>query len=336
VKAGLHHGVKDGLRAASGVLALLLVWCALLSPIVPVRAEELIDLDIRAAMLKRKDGLITRTETVYNDIFVTKYQTLLTMTFHWKGYYFQESQINLADPDDMPMLYGRALSVATIYPPDVKRVLVLGLGGGGLSSYLGRFLPDAVIDSVELDPGVIDAAKKYFGMRETSRSRLIEGDGRVFLNRHSEPYDLIVVDAFTGSYIPFHLMTKEFYRLLRDRLTPHGVAAFNIIPGTKLYDSNLRTLKSVFDRLDLYQSNDEAAGGRSVIVMAPRDPADAEGLKEKAVATQERYKFKFDVAKLATDWRIELPKEIKGDELTDDFAPVNVYDAFGRRYRKKN
>jgi hypothetical protein len=48
------------------------------------------------------------------------------------------------------------------------------------------------------------------------------------------------------------------------------------------------------------------------------------------------YKFKFDVAKLAADWRIELPKELTGDEITDDFAPVNVYDAFSRRYRKKN
>jgi spermidine synthase len=332
----LHHRVKEGLRAASGALALLLVSCALLAPSSPTRAENLIDLDIRAAMLKRKDGLITRTETVYNDIFVAKHQNLLTMTFQWKGYFFQESKINLADPDDLPMLYGRAMTIAAIYPPDVKRVLMLGLGGGGLSTYLGRFLPDATIDSVELDPGVIDAAKKYFGIRETSKSRLIESDGRVFLNRHSEPYDLIEIDAFTGSYIPFHLMTKEFYRLVRDRLTPHGVAAFNIIPGTKLFDSNLRTLKSVFDRLDLYQSNDEAAGGRSVIVMAPRDPADAENLKDKAAAAQERYKFKFDVAKLATDWRIELPKELKGDELTDDFAPVNVYDAYGRRYKKKN
>jgi spermidine synthase len=160
---------------------------------------------------------------------------------------------------------------------------------------------------------------------------LLESDGRVFLNRHSEPYDLIVADAFTGSYIPFHLMTQEFYRLVRDRLAPNGVAAFNILPGTKLYDSNVRTLKTVFDRIDLYH----AGGDWGVIVMAPLDRvADDETLTQKAVAAQERYKFRFDVAKLATAWRIELPKELKGDLLTDDFAPVNVYDAYGRRYRK--
>src|SRR5262249_42956275 len=156
-------------------------------------------------------------------------------------------------------------------------------GGGSLSTYLGRFLPDAVIDTVELDPGVIDAAKKYFGLRETSKSRLVESDGRVYLNRHHNPYDLIIVDAFSRSYIPFHLMTKEFYGLVRERLAPRGVATFNIIPATKLYDSNVRTLKIAFNHVDLYHAGVYNSGEDSVIVMAPRDGVpDVEVLKQKA------------------------------------------------------
>src|SRR5262249_51187265 len=157
---------------------------------------------------------------------------------------------NLADPDDLPMRYARLISIAAVYPREVKRVLILGLGGGAIPTYLGRFMPEVTIDSVELDPAVIDVAKKYFGMRDTSKSRLIDSDGRVFLKRRSDTYDVIMVDAFHGSYIPFHMMTKEFYALVRERLAPHGVAVFNIMPGNRLYDSNLRTLKTVFDRLD--------------------------------------------------------------------------------------
>ena len=144
--------------------------------------------------------------------------------------WYSRSQVNLADPDDFPMLYARVVERAAIFPQDIKRVLVLGLGAGSIPVYLDRFLPDAAIDTVELDPGVIDVAKKYFGLRETKKFHLIESDARVFLNRHTEPYDLIMVDAYTGSYIPFHLMTKEFYQLVRDRLAPHGVAAVNILP----------------------------------------------------------------------------------------------------------
>jgi len=311
----------------------LLMPCALLFSVSSVRAEAVFDPQIRAAMLKRKDGQIAHIETSYNDIFVVKYQNLLSMTFHQKRYYYQESQINLVDPDDLPMLYVRALSVTAMYPQHVKRVLILGLGGGAMSTYLGRFLPETIIDTVELDPGVIDTARKFFGVRETSELHFIESDGRVFLNRHKEPYDIIVVDAFNGSSIPFHMMTKEFYSLVRERLAPGGVAGFNIIPGTKLYDSTLITLKNTFDRIDLYR----AGGAFNVVVMAPRDPVDdGEVLKQKAAATQERYGFRFDIGKLAADWRIEMPNLSKGALLTDDFAPVNVLDTYGRRYKQKN
>jgi spermidine synthase len=321
-------------RAQLGALVVLLAAHVLLLPVSPLLAEELFDPRIRASMLAHKDGLITHVETIYNDVFVGKEQNVLKLTFQWKGWYFYESQVNLADPDDLPMLYPRAMSIAAIYPQDIKRVLILGLGAGSIPVYLGRFLPDATIDTVELDPGVIDVAKKYFGLLETNRFHLIESDGRVFLNRHTEPYDLIMADAFTGSYIPFHMMTKEFYQLVRDRLAPHGVAAINIIPSEKLYDSNVRTLKLAFDNLDFFNSGERVLSESNVIVLGRLDPfTEAEAL-QKAVAAQERYKFRFDVSQLVTARRIAVPKAPTGEVLTDDFAPVDVYDAYDRRYRR--
>ena len=91
--------------------------------------------------------------------------------------------MNLVDGDDLPMLYARVVGLAAVYPQDIKRVLVLGLGGGAVPLYLARSLPDATVDSVEVDPGVIEAAKKYFGLRETERFHLIESDGRIYLNQ---------------------------------------------------------------------------------------------------------------------------------------------------------
>ena len=140
------------------------------------------------------------------------------------------------------MRYTQVMTVGVLYPPEVKRVLMIGLGGGSISTYLGRHMPEASIDTVEIDPGVITAAKKYFGMKETPRVRYLEGDGRVFLNRHKDTYDLILVDAFHGGYVPFHLLTREFYTLVKQRLAPGGAAAFNVHDGTKLYASTLLTL----------------------------------------------------------------------------------------------
>jgi spermidine synthase len=331
----LLAGSRAGGRARLGGLVVLVATSLLSMPASPLSAEELFDAQIRADLLKHKDGLISHTETAYNDIFVGKVQTLLKMSFQWKGWYFYESAVNLADGDDLPMLYARVVGLAAIYPQDVKRVLVLGLGGGAVPLYLARFLPDATVDSVEVDPGVIEAAKKYFGLRETERFHLIEGDGRLYLNRHSEKYDIIVLDAFSGSYIPFHMMTKEFYQLVREHLAPHGVVAINILPSVKLYDSNVRTLKLVFDNLDFFDSGNPTVEETNVIVFGRLDAASEEQQRQQAAAAQQRYKFHFDLSELIAARRIATPKVGTGEVFTDDFAPVNVYDALGRRYRRQ-
>jgi spermidine synthase len=320
-------------RAQAGVLAAPLLACGLLLASVPAEAQEPFDADARAEMLKRKDGLVAHIETVYNDIFVGKYQSTLKLTFQWKGWYTFQSEANLADPDDLPLRYTRVMSLGAIYPPEIKRVLVLGLGGGSISVYLHRFLPAAAIDAVELDPGVIGVAKKYFGVRETARLHLIESDGRVFLNRHADLYDLIIVDTFTGSYIPFHMMTKEFYQLVRSRLAPHGVVVFNILPAEKLFPSNVRTLKAAFDNLDFFNSGDRSLDMTSVLVIGRLDPSSEAEAAQKAAAAQERYQFRFDVSELVRTRRMD-PGAAKGDVLTDDFAPANVLGEYGRKYRR--
>src|SRR5215813_6468482 len=232
-----------------------LVLIALAAPVVPAgRADNLIDEGVRVAMLERADGRLAHIETPYNDVFITKRQHQLVMSFQLKGWDYTESVSNLLDPDDLPLRYAQVMTIATIYPEAPRKILMLGLGGGSISSYLGRFMPEAAITTVEIDPGVITAAKTYFGLRETERMRYHAGDGRVFLNRNSELYDLILLDAYRGGYVPFHLLTREFYTLVKQRLTPGGAAAFNVHDGSKLYASTVRTLGEVFAALDLYPS----------------------------------------------------------------------------------
>jgi spermidine synthase len=332
----LLAGSRAGGKPRLGGLVVLVATSLLSMPASPLSAEELFDPQIRADLLKHKDGLIAHTETPYNDIFVSRVKTLLKMSFQWKGWYFYESAVNLVDADDLPMLYARVVGLAAIYPHDIKRVLVLGLGGGAVPLYLARSLPDATVDSVEVDPGVIEAAKKYFGLRETDRFHLIEGDGRIYLTRHSEKYDIIVLDAFSGSYIPFHMMTKEFYQLVREHLAPHGAVAINILPSVKVYDSNVRTLKLVFDNLDFFDSGDPTVEETNVIVFGHMDAASEEQQRQQAAAAQQRYKFHFDLSQLIAARRIPTPKAANGEVFTDDFAPVNVYDALGRRYRRQH
>jgi spermidine synthase len=295
------------------------------------RSESLVDDAIRADMLKRPNGRLAHIETEYNDIFITKRQDHLVMSFQVKGWDYTESVTNLSDPDDLPLRYAQVMTIATIYPEQPRRILMLGLGGGSISGYLGRFMPEAAITTVEIDPGVITAAKTYFGLRETERMRYRAGDGRVFLNRSNELYDLILLDAYRGGYVPFHLLTREFYTLVKQRLAPGGAAAFNVHDGSKLYASTVKTLGDVFPALDLYPT-----GAGEVIAVATAAPLAKETLQSRAAAAQERHGFRFALPRILAR-RMDQPRAqaADGDVITDDFAPADVYDVMGKDPRRR-
>jgi spermidine synthase len=321
---------RPGVRGARGLGAALIGTCLMLSSAHMSQADELLDAQVRADMLAHKDGAIAHLETEYNDIYISKQRAELTMSFQLKGWDYTESITNLKDPDDLPLKYTHSMTLGVIYPPQVERVLMLGLGGGTISTYLGRHMPQLAIDVVEIDPAVVSAAKKYFGIRETDKVRYLEGDARVFLNRHKEPYDLVLVDAFHGGYVPFHLLTKEFYALLKQRLTGGGAAAFNVHDGTKLYASTVLTLGAVFGDVHLYPSGE---GEVIAIVTAGPAPA-ADALAARAAALQDSHKFRFPLPQLLARRSDKKPAQ-KGELLTDDFAPVNLYDTIGDRKNRK-
>jgi spermidine synthase len=298
-------------RARTPMLAAAMIALAALAPAIPAaRAENLIDEGVRAAMLKRPDGQIAHVESEYNDIYIRKRRGELTMSFQLKGFDYTESVTNLRDPDDLSLRYAQTMTIATIYPAELKKILMIGLGGGSISTYFGRFMPEVRIDTVEIDRRVIQVAKTYFGLRETERVRYLDGDGRVFLNRNKGLYDLILLDAYRGGFVPFHLLTKEFYALLKERLTPGGVIASNVHDGT---------------------------GAGEVIAIASMSPSpDKEALASRAAALQERYKFRHPLADQLRR-RMENPRAqaAQGELITDDFAPVNLYDAIGRERPKR-
>jgi spermidine synthase len=312
------------------LLAGLIASATLAAP--SARAEPLLDESVRAELLKRADGRLAHVESEYNDIYVTKRRGELTMSFQLKGWDYTESVADLRDPDALALRYAQVMSIAAIYPEEPKKILMLGLGGGSVSTYLGRFLPEVEIDTVEIDRRVIEVAKQYFGLLETKRVRYLDGDGRVFLNRNKGLYDLILLDAYRGGFVPFHLLTKEFYTLVKQRLTPGGAVASNIHDGTKLYHSTVRTLGEVFPGLDLYPTGT----GEVIAVATLRPLPDKDALAVRAAALQEQYKFRYPLPEVLKR-RMDDPKSqaARGDLITDDFAPVNLYDTIGSERPKR-
>jgi spermidine synthase len=314
------HLAKKGVLPTAGLVA----FAVLVLASGRVSADDLIDENVRAQMLKHRDGQVVHLETEYNDLFIDKHGSLLGLNSTYKHNDYIQSVVDLKDPDAMTLPYSRIMPVAVAYPQETKRILIVGLGAGSLSTYLGRAMPDAQIDVVELDPGVIAAGKKYFGLRETDKVRFIESDGRVYLNRHKDAYDLILLDAFRELSVPFHLLTREFYALVKQHLAPGGAVASNLFVDTKLYLSTLVTLHEVFPTVDVYPARSELYETQAIAVAVPGPRSTTESLKQRALALQTEHRFRYSLPALVGK-RVTKPYSKGADVLTDDFAPADLY-----------
>ncbi len=101
--------------------------------------------------------------------------------------------------------------------------------------------------------------------------------------------------------------------------------------GSKLYASTLLTLGSVFKSTDLYPS-----GEGEVSVVVTDEAPDADTLSQKAAALQAKHGFRYRMpallAKRKTDAKAQTAK---GELITDDFAPVDLYGATGPQDKRK-
>ena len=104
-------------------------------------------------------------------------------------------------------------------------LLLVGLGGGSIAKSFDE--SNWKVDVVEIDPVVVDVAYEYFGLKP-EEGEVFTMDGRQYLLTHEKTYDLVILDAFGSSSIPFHLVTEEAFGLIRERLSPDGVLAINI------------------------------------------------------------------------------------------------------------
>ena len=112
----------------------------------------------------------------------------------------------------------------------LKRVLVLGLGGGAVVKLIHSFFPGAVIDAIELDQTHIRIAKKYFRVN-AKNCNLIHSNAIDWMKTFTtKPYDLIIDDVFhEAGQVPFRSIQTNadwIKRLLR-RLDKSGTLVIN-------------------------------------------------------------------------------------------------------------
>ncbi len=217
------------------------------------------------------------------------------------------------------MLHG----LAHAYTPAISNVLCIGLGIGIVPMEFAR--ERARVDVVEINPAVVPLAREYFNL-EPERLNIVIADGRYYLNQCDEKYDTICLDAFLGDSSPSHLMTREAFEAMRRVLKPEGTLVINTFAELEMrrdfFGASLsKTLASVFRSVRIHSGGE----GNTMFVASQR--SELNPVRPFDFSKVHPNKMR-DVQDAWNGLRETDPAH--GMVLTDDYNPVEFYDAANR------
>jgi spermidine synthase len=262
------------------------------------------------------EQILEEARSQYNHVRVSERGSVRTMYFVGdNGMQYIESRVDRAFPASLDLDYTRTMMAGFLLHPQPTRLLMLGLGGGGMSNYLRGRMPNLEIDAVDIDPEVVRLAQTYFDVPKADpRYRCHVDDARLFVERSTTQWDMIMLDAFRGVFVPFHLKTVEFYRAVLARLSPSGVVIANLHNATRMYPHDRETLAAVFPNRYSFVSE----GGNQTTLVATADAQRRGPYHIRGNARAAQPTFDFDLMGLAA--RMYLRRDWGTAEvLRDDF-----------------
>lgn len=294
------------------VLASLLLVLALSSGWLPERHEK---------------GLIYERVSPYQSLEVRESEGVRTLVSDR----ISQAAVRMADGEPA-LAYPRYMPAVLLVAPKLSRLLVLGLGGGSVGSYLGRRLPDLQIDYVDIDPAVPEVAERFLGFRPGGHTRVTISDARGFLHSSAERWDFIYCDTYIGLSVPFHLTTVQFLEEVRRHLAPHGVFGLNLAAG--LSDPFSRAMyRTVRDRFATTYVVDVRGASNVLVLATDDDRLSFSELAERGKKLGASLAFDPPLERLAHAFAETNFDPATAQLLTDEFAPVDRLIQLGRAAR---
>lgn len=272
--------------------------------------------------------IVHRERSLYSTVIIKRTGRQTCMLFTVRADQRNQSCFDTRHPDRMVFTYTRMMMASLLLsedPASIRNILVAGLGGGTLPKALSEVLPEAHIDVVEIDPAVVKLATEYFPFSPSERIQVHTQDARVFTKRAQQRprrYDLILLDAFNGDYIPEHLMTLEYLQETGNILADNGVLAANTFAISRLYDHESVTYTRAFGKVWNFRTPESA---NRVLLVSRAGWPDRNELHARAralVPLLERYNVPLKrytrMLDTGVDWKTDARV------LTDQYSPANL------------
>ena len=243
-----------------------------------------------------------------------------------------QSLMDIDHPDELAIEYLQLFRAGLLLTPDAHNALLIGGGGFSFPKFMAAQHPGIHLDVVELDPGMVEVARRFFHYSDKPNVSVHIGDARIFLNRlqanaAAKKFDIAFADAYnSAANIPFHLATREFFSALSSAITDDGTAVVNIIatvegPKNCLYRHMYYELKQFFPEVRVYRAMPEWEKTRmqNIVLVGRRgkraglDPLTAEQKSELRLGQRLH----------------ETAVPGISEPFTDNFAPAEHAAAFG-------
>jgi Spermidine synthase len=218
--------------------------------------------------------------------------------------------------------------LARAYTTNIETALCIGMGVGIVPMEFAR--DGIAVDVVEINPAVVPVAERFFDF-DSKKVQLTIDDGRHFLNRATNRYDAVVLDAFLGDSSPSHLMTREAFESIRNVLRPGGVLVINAFceldRGKDFFAASLnKTLQAVFRGVRMH-----FGGGQIYFVATDRE----EPAMVRQIDLTSVHRLVLTDARIAYSTIVSTDPS-SGRVLTDDRNPVEFHDAHHREEVRRN
>ena len=160
-----------------------------------------------------------------------------------------QSAIRLAEPDRIELDYVRAMMAFLLFCPRPRDLLMVGLGGGSMARFVHQRMPKTRATVIEINPGVVTVARKYFHFpEEDERLEIVIGDGAEIVPGRPASCDVLVVDGFLNGKPAEGLCTQSFYDAAFAALRSPGVMVANFMSDDGKIERRFGRIEKSFGR----------------------------------------------------------------------------------------
>ncbi len=277
---------------------------------------------------QQPDGIIFQEISGDNCIAVKKINSVLLLLVADRETLITnvaQSLLDLNNPLNFLFPYCRAMMLALVWKNQPKKIYIIGFGGGSLPRFFHHYFAESIIECTDIDPTVVEVARKFFGIQFDDRLKVAIQDGREYLAQQNSTVknDIIIVDAGFGSgYMPYRLVTQEFYKLCKTRLSMAGAVVVNLFHKQEFNAAAVKTIQTVFAQV--YICNLET--GNSIVIATNAPDLAHNEIFLKAELIQDFHNLGFSLIEMSLQLKklAQLPEWLKNWETLPIFTDAEI------------